>query len=129
MYLLTYRRFLREAVERAPRVPSTATLERARTTLRRVLAWALGSLAPVLVVAIALRGSATVVGAILAGNGTALLALSRWAACWQDRHDLRLLKEPRYRWRRDNGRPGRGLLDSRDFYVDPAATMPDTIAP
>jgi hypothetical protein len=128
MYLLTYRRFLREAVESAPRAPSAATLERTAVTLRRVLAWALASVAVVVVFEIAVTGSATVAGAILAGNGTALLAISRWAACWQNRHGLRLLKEPRYRWGRYDGRLGRGLMDSRDFYVASSETAPGTIA-
>jgi len=116
MYLLTYRRFLTEAVRDAREVPVDAAYESVGATCRRVAIRTLGTTAPLIALTLLLRNP-TIAGAIAAGNGAALLLLSRWVDHWQRTHAVRLLKERRYRWRRAGKRRGRGIMDSRDFYV------------
>jgi hypothetical protein len=123
MYLLTYRRFLTEAVRDAAEVPADATYESVGATCRRVAIRTLGTTAPLVALALLLPNP-TLVGAIATGNGAALLLLSRWVDHWQRTHTVRLVKEPRYRWRRVGKRRGRGIMDSRDFYVGVQAGVP-----
>jgi hypothetical protein len=115
MYVLTYRRYLREAVRDPSEAPSDAAFEVAASTWRRVGASELG-LVPLLAFALVLSNPG-IFGGIAAGNGAALITLSHWVERWQDTHGVELLREPRYRWRRGDKHRGRGILDSRDFYV------------
>jgi hypothetical protein len=116
MYVLITRRYIRDAVRDARAVPADAAYESVSVTRRRVAKRALATSAPVLVFALLLRNP-TVLAAIASGNGAMLLVLSRWIEHWQRQHGVQVLREPRYRWRRENKRRGRGLMDAQDFYV------------
>jgi hypothetical protein len=118
MYVVAYRRYLREAVRNPRQAPPDAACEAPASTWRRVAVGGLGLDVPLLAFAFVLRNPAILAG-IAAGNGAALITLSRWVQRWQDEHGAELLREPRYRWRRSDKHRGRGILDSRDFYVRP----------
>ncbi|MDQ6689773.1 MAG: hypothetical protein M3Z18_04615 [Gemmatimonadota bacterium] len=116
MYALAYRRYFGSALREARAAPVDATYETADETYRRVILWALASSVPLLVFALVLRNPAVVAG-IPSGNGATLVILSRRMLKWEKTNDSRLLREPRYRWRRVDRRRGRGVMDARDFYI------------
>jgi hypothetical protein len=116
MYALIYRRFIRDAVRDARAVPADAAYESVAVTYRRVATRAFAILVPLIVFALILRNP-TILAAIASGNGAMLLVLSRWIERWQREHGVHVLREPRYRWRRENKRRARGVMDARDFYV------------
>lgn len=120
MYVLVLRRYMRDAALGAHQVASDAAREAAASTWRRVTLGGLALDVPLLALILVLRNPAILAG-IAAGNGAALITLSRWVQRWQDEHGAELLREPRYRWRRSDKHRGRGILDSRDFYVRPRA--------
>jgi TRAP-type mannitol/chloroaromatic compound transport system permease large subunit len=118
MYVLVYRRYIADAVRDARAAPADAAYESGGMTGRRVATRALATLLPLLVLAVLLRNP-TVVAAILSGNGAMFLVLSRWMEHWQRQQGVQVLREPRYRWRRENKRRGRGVMDAQDFYLAP----------
>jgi hypothetical protein len=67
-----------------------------------------------------LSRSPALIGGMAAGNGAALVAVSRWIHRWERKHAVQILREPRWRWGRQGklgwGR-GRGIMDSQDFYI------------
>jgi len=75
-------------------------------------------LVPLVILAL-LNPARAVIGAISFGNGVALLAIGRWIGRFEDERAMEVLRAPRWRWRRENGRTGRGIMDSRDFYTVP----------
>jgi hypothetical protein len=116
MYVLVYRRYIGDAVRDARTVPADAAYESGAVTGRRVAMRALATLLPLLAFAVLLRNP-TVLAAIASGNGAVFLVLSRWMEHWQRQQGVQVLREPRYRWRRENKRRGRGVMDAQDFYV------------
>jgi hypothetical protein len=127
MYLLSYRRFVRKAVTEAPDV-SNAVRESSSSTKRRSSLRTLGIVVVMSGLALAF-GNPLIVGAVTAGNGAALLAVSRWISRWEQEHAAQVLREPRWRWSRQGklgwGR-GRGVMDPQDFYI--VRSEPSTVS-
>jgi hypothetical protein len=115
MYLRVYRRSLRDALQGARPAPNSARYEVVGMTYRRVGLWALTTSVPVLLFALLLRNPNVVAG-IPSGNGAAILVLSQQITRWQREHNVQVMREPRYRWRRSEQHRGRGIMDPRDFY-------------
>jgi hypothetical protein len=118
MYLVAYRRFARRAVRRPAVAPATGG-EPISHTRRRAALTVTGLVVLTACVAL-ITHTPGLVGGIIAGNGVALLATSRWLRRWEQAHGRRLLREPRWRWSREGERGwgrGRGLMDPQDFYV------------
>jgi hypothetical protein len=118
MYMLVYRRYVQQAVAVAQDDPGAAR-EASSVTRRRTIIRTLPSL--VLLVALSfLSRSPALIGGIAAGNGAALVAVSRWIHRCERKHAVQILREPRWRWGRQGklgwGR-GRGIMDSQDFYI------------
>jgi hypothetical protein len=107
----------------APIVLSTHEPEEVGSMRRRVARMVvLQATGMLLLVAIGgLQGTvaAPFAGGAFLGMGVAVLAMSRRFERWEEAHACLLLREPRYRWRRDpqSGRRGGGIIDPRDFYV------------
>lgn len=118
MYLTTYRRFARGAVQQ-PAAPLTAEREPHARTRRRI-AMPIAALLVFFAANAVLMAAPALVGGVAAGNGAALLLTSRWLRRWEQAHQSRLLREPRWRWSRKGRRGwgrGRGVMDPQDFYV------------
>jgi hypothetical protein len=118
MYLLAYRRFARDAVKTPAEAPAAA-IEPTAETHQRSSAYALAQ--AVVVVLLALSLGSFVLGGFLAGNGCALLVVSRSLSRWERRYGARLLRAPERRWR---GWRGRGMLDPADYYLQSAQAAP-----
>lgn len=106
-----FRPLVRRALA-APASPPTAAREPVRTTYLRTVAWSI----PVILICALLTAAIdvpTVMAGVLVGNGAALVGTSRLMRAWERVHACRLLREPRYRWKRT------GNLDPRDFYAEP----------
>jgi len=119
MYLVAYRRFARRAVRRPAAAPAVDR-ESIWQTRRRAALTVTGLLVFAACVAVITHMPPGLIGGIVAGNGVALLATSRWLSRWEHAHDRTLLREPRWRWSRAGKRSwgrGRGVMDPQDFYV------------
>jgi hypothetical protein len=117
MQIVVYRPFARRAVQE-PAAPPTAERESVTETRRRIVLMISALLVTGAALAIVSQSPA-LVGGIAAGNGAALLLTSRRLRGWEREHDSRLLREPRWRLRRNGGGIGRagGAMDPRDIYV------------
>lgn len=118
MYWLAYGRFARQAV-REPGPAPPAGREPEQDTRRRAALTA-GSLLLSFTVIGFLTHALGLIGGIAAGHGAALAAAGHWLRGWEKRHQLLLLREPRWRWSRRGARGwgrGHGMMDTQDFYV------------
>lgn len=118
MYRLVYRRYARGVVEELRAPPTAARESNARTVAREALLTALlGVLFALIIWAF---HDPSVVAGITIGNGIGCLLTSRWFRSWEEEHQSRLLREPRYRWsrsRRHGWGRGRGIFEPQDFYA------------
>jgi hypothetical protein len=114
MYLLVIRRYVRSALAEAnevAEVPRESTSSSTRRALPRILVLV------IVFVPLALIGRGSpIIGGIAAGSGATMLAASYAIGQWEREHSVEILREPRWRWRREKGRRGRGVIDSQDFY-------------
>jgi hypothetical protein len=118
MYLLVYRRNLRQAVESARSAPTTDRESTSRTWSR--VGQTMAILLLILVVLSFLFHSASLPAGIVFGNGAAFLGLSAWLAKWERENGSAVLREPNRRWGVSGfggGGRGRGIFDPRDFYL------------
>jgi hypothetical protein len=119
MYLVSYRQLVRKAVTQARHLPDPVTREDPAATRHRAVRKALLLSIFEVILALLFRDAA-LVGGITAGGGVGLLAASRWIERWEREQGVQVLREPRWRWSRQErwgwGR-GRGVMDPQDFYV------------
>jgi hypothetical protein len=107
MYLLIVRRYARGAAVAAsvaPITPERETLEETRRRVFRTTALIFGAMAVFIAVFPtsqvhhhAVAFSAPFASGASLSMGIADLAVSRWLRRWEDEHDVRILREPRYR--------------------------------
>jgi hypothetical protein len=118
MYVVAYRRYIHEALEGAREV-SSPEREDARHARRRVAVRAACVNLPLTAFFLALVLSGGTKGGlvgIIAGGGLTFLVHARQIRRWEKGHAVEILREPRWRWRREHGRWGRGVMDAQDFY-------------
>ncbi len=120
MYAWLYRPAVRRGVE-DPALAPTDDREPGWATTRRILAITGPMLVIFLLVAVA-SGTPGIVAGIAVGNGAAVWWTSCWLRRWELQAGRRLLREPRWRGRRqETGGWGRGVFDPQDFYVAPVS--------
>jgi hypothetical protein len=118
MYVTVGRRYLRDALEGAREI-STHPIETPKQTTRRAAARSAYINLPVaafFALLLLVSGTEGSLIGIVAGNGLAFLALARTIRRWEATHSVQILREPRWRWRREHGHRGRGVIDPQDFY-------------
>jgi hypothetical protein len=118
MYLAVSGRYARNALKDALEI-SNPVRSRPQDTRRWVAVRSAYMLVPLTAFSVFLlvgRGSATGAIGIIPGGGALLLVISRQIRRWESEHRAEILREPRWRWRRENGRRGRGVMDPQDFY-------------
>jgi hypothetical protein len=118
MYLAVYGRYARNALKDAREI-SNPVRARPQDTRRWAAVRSAYMLVPLTAFSVFLlvgRGSATGAIGIIPGGGACLLVISRQIRRWESEHRAEILREPRWRWRREHGRRGRGVIDPQDFY-------------
>lgn len=115
MYVIVFRRYLRAALTQAQDI-SGPKRETPSETRRRVAvrAVSVNFVASAFVLLLLARGALLGIGA---GSGVMFLVLARQIREWEAAHSVRVLREPRWRGRWNQGRLGRGVMDPQDFYL------------
>jgi hypothetical protein len=123
MYLTAFRRLMAKAVGAASPLDAAPAREATGATWWRQVRTVSVLVAAEVVLAVLFAMPALLAGIVL-GNGVAVLLGARWMNDWQTLHSVRLVREPRYRFKRAGrwgwGR-GAGSMDGQDYYL-----LPDT---
>lgn len=124
-YLFGYRRLVRRVIAAATEA-KTDEREPVSATRRRAVLICL-ALVLVMSVLMLLMGNLHLPSGFTLGNGAAFLVMSHRMQRWEQQHNKRLLREPRYRLRGERWwKLGGGHVDPRDFYFEYSTNTTNT---
>lgn len=122
MYAVLYSRRVKQVFAHAKPAVSPQR-ELASITKTRTLKNEVAPLFAFLVVTAIVFRNVAVISGISIGNGFAMVVIAQHFRRWEAEHHLRLLREPKFRWKGQRGwGRGGGVIDPEDFYSTAASS-------